>query len=436
MTDHDRFERTIERRITTHVAPAARPFDAGAVAREAMHAGAPSRLARWSRRRPEGGGHLRLGGLILFTGLIAGGAIVALPASQGPSPAPEQRIGKVVTTGSMTRTFSASAGVELADGRVLVAGEDRSSGTGVAEVWDPTSGTWTDAGSPLGSFPGGVSLVALPDGRAILMRGPDPLLHGSGDLADPGIWDPATLALMPIPPPERSRGWRPVIALHDGRVLGVAEVSETEVRSVAWDPASGSFDDLGRLDVRASYATGLADGRILLAGLVGAGAIRVALVDKTGHPSDERPLRDLARAQVGDSAPGYRASFQPVHLADDRVAFLSEGTNGVNDPVDVWDPAAEAFAEVRFGDHHPYATGAAGLPDSRVLLTGASYLGDTLWIWDPATGNTTPAPASVAARTSSRWSAGVVVPLRDGRILLADGGDNTGPTDDAFIYVP
>src|SRR5207249_761388 len=100
------------------------------------------------------------------------------------------------STGAMAEARSSPVAVRLHGGRVLVAGGGDRSGHmwSSAELFDPTSGTWT----PTGTLSVGRQAPAgalLPDGRVLLAGGtceyPFPSL-ASAELYDPatGTWSP------------------------------------------------------------------------------------------------------------------------------------------------------------------------------------------------------------------------------------------------------
>lgn len=392
-----------------------------------------SRTGRWGT---DGSGR-RAGTLVLLAALLAAGAAATLPGTSGPSPEPEAVTGHLVATGPMSGVLTQVSGIELTDGRVLVVGQDRRAGAGAAELWDPATGTFAAAGSDLGSFTDGATLVAIPGGKAVVSQAPGRfILQTGGDSARPALWEPATLAVTPIALPRDLEDWRPLLTLDDGRVLGTGRRPDMDARSVAWDPATGVFEDLGELDVRATYGTRLRDARVLVAGMLDDRSIRVSLLDGGGHPSSSTAPRAHEAGQDGDPPPRGSSRFEAVHLPDDRIAFLTVN-GGVEDAVQVWDPRSDAFVPIPFGDAGPVnLVGAAALADTRVLVGGASYLGETTWIWNPGAGATVDGPGPDPGEPHYGWSPAAIVPLHDGRVLLV-GGTGAGSDDDtSFIYTP
>jgi hypothetical protein len=142
--------------------------------------------------------------------------------------------GKFTATGSMTTGRECAAGALLPDGRVLVAGGDTGSVTaGTADIYDPRTGRFAPTGNmAVGRF--SHSATALADGRVLI----------SGGLIEPGLiasTDPGILAVT------------------DNSYLASAEL---------YDPDTGKFTKIGpMLSRRVGHtSTLMEDGRVLLAG--------------------------------------------------------------------------------------------------------------------------------------------------------------------------
>ena len=93
------------------------------------------------------------------------------PAAASPTPV-EPRAATWTTTGNMleARTRSQTATL-LLDGRVLVAGgEDASGGLTSAELYDPSSGSWTATGS-MTMYRAGQTATLLRNGKVLVAGG-------------------------------------------------------------------------------------------------------------------------------------------------------------------------------------------------------------------------------------------------------------------------
>lgn len=358
MTEFDRFDARLQARLDAHLAPAVRPFDAAAIARAAMRAPqARGGLADWIPTRGFagwGGRGWPLGARIasaivvaLLSGVLIGAGLVLVGATR-ESPAPA----------SPPPSASATAPIIALPTPPL----------------GPPSGTFVGTGS-LNTGRAGHTALLLRDGRVLVIGG----WYG--------------IESTSVPPP-------------------------TEI----YDPTSGTFERLDPIvfalsrgndaleDNQAEFtATELPDGRVLVAGgRLGAGPFArppsssAALFDpKTGVTT---PAGEMTVARAGHVA---------VLLRDGRV-LLAGGVGGVAEEslasAEIYDPATREFTATG-----PLATDraykmqglqAALLPSGRVLISGGtqqdatggtSAIGQTLELYDPATGSFGAIPADVPA---------------------------------------
>jgi WD40 repeat protein len=169
-----------------------------------------------------------------------------------------------------TLTFSATASMGtsrafnsmavLPDGRVFVApGESRTT----AEVYDPVSATFSSAGT-MSSYGFGLAM-ALSDGRVVVVGGSS---LGNRGVAE--VWDPTTLTFSP----ERALPGRVTraVLLDNGRILLVG--GEPANWSGTFDPTTGVTTSIQSTRAWHPRATRLADGRVLIVGGLADGDIR------------------------------------------------------------------------------------------------------------------------------------------------------------------
>lgn len=159
----------------------------------------------------------------------------------------------------------------LTDGRILLAGGNSASGyaeghTASAEIFDPSVEGFTSTGSM--SVPRmNHTAVVLSDGRVLISGGRS---SNFNYLASAEIFDPATGAFSPAAsPPEAKTGGFGVL-LADGRVLvtgGIVPYVSTNTAAV-YDPVSNSWMSVGPMTTIRTYhtATRLGDGRVQIVG--------------------------------------------------------------------------------------------------------------------------------------------------------------------------
>ena len=219
----------------------------------------------------------------------------------------------------------------LPDGKVLVAGGDYHGSvygnlnvyTNAARLYDPASGTWSGTGA-MTSARARHTATLLPNGKVLVTGGLNgnatPAVHASAELYDPatGTWSPTGNLMHP-------RCNHTGTLLQSGKVLvaggnnqGASGAAVTTAE--LYDPSTGTWTDTGSLiDARAGHtATLLASNRVLVTGgSDGSGALATAEIydPATGRWSSTGNLRQPHR--------GHRATLLP----DNRVLIAGGGTN-------------------------------------------------------------------------------------------------------------
>jgi len=285
------------------------------------------------------------------TVLVAGGQINGLPGNNCPAQCPPSQIdpsgaiaaaeiydpstGTWSVTGSMTSPRFEHTATLLDDGRVLVVGAELAPDYLVAatELYDPAMGTWTRTGD-LNTPRWQQFTVKLPGGRVITAGG-----FGGSALSSVEIYDPATgnwklAGGLLAPRVERGVAFTldngsVLLAAGDGggdRMLASAEL---------YKPAKGSTATSSMSTTRGEPAFAkLADGRVLVVGgfdIPGTGVI-------------------LTSAEVYDPAAGTwsaagdmsvaRFDFEATLLNDGRVLVTGGTGDGViKSSAEIFDPA-------------------------------------------------------------------------------------------------
>lgn len=253
--------------------------------------------------------------------LLAGG-ITALPVANRTEVIDPQT-GQVQTSGNLAQTRHGHSLTLLADGRVLlVGGTARAS----AEIWDPQTGQWQFAANLLQHDRAGHSATLLADGR-VLIAGGHSMSEGAYVFAE--LFDPVSRRFSPLPqtdltPRAAHSAWRAA----DGTVLLLAgeRARQQDLQPLAdalrFDPRTQRFEALPGLAAARTLAPAapLGDGRWLLAG---------------GQDDSQRALRRNEAWAPGQPAlprtelPEPRVLHSLTPLPDGRLLLLGgEGLQG------------------------------------------------------------------------------------------------------------
>jgi len=430
MTDMDRFETRLATWLEERADLATRPFDAGSIARavatQPRRRGWLTSMGSISAASPRQWRFVLVMALLVV--LLAASAAVVGSQLLRSSPEPLIPADRGVFT-LTARTASAHQGhtaTLLADGRVLVIGGDGDD-AGLAEAWDPGTGSFSPAGV-LAQSRGAATSTLLPDGRILVVGGTR--VDGSGQaLTSAELWDPTTSSFSPTGSLALARSGHLALLLRDGRVLVIGGRPEDDVDTAEiWDPTTGSFADapLPRQSGMVLAATLLSDGRVFLVGQTAA---------QVWDPATD------AVVGTGKTIPGHVAT-RAMLLHDGRVLVIGNAVRP--DPVsfddsdylalgDVWDPATGLFTPAGSTSRPQVGPVTAFLEDGRVLVVGGwdgwhpSSRGSggtsptgAAELWDPASNSFSPTGSMHTARGGDHTA----TTLLDGRVLVV--GDTTG----------
>jgi hypothetical protein len=297
-----------------------------------------------------------------------------------------------VAVGSMEMHCMWCSATLLDDGRVLVVGKR-------AELYDPTTATFTPTGPPATDHGQGAS-VRLADGRVLVVSALEPAAE---------LYDPTTGEFTAVPgsietvlealsrPPAAEPSATPVV-LADGRVLLVGRAA-----AAIFDPDTGELGPTAPMaEVRpsGSTATLLDDGRVLVAG---------------GAPVAE--VYDPATGTFTSTGPLTSAlEYHTATVLDDGRVLLAGGTSAA---AQIFDPASGTFTPTGSMATARSMHIAALLADGRVLVVGGADgpadrgVARTAEFYDPATGQFTPAPAPTGDRRAA-----TAITLDNGDVLV------------------
>jgi hypothetical protein len=410
------FETLFSRQLRAYAEAGVRPVDRFAIAAETIAGGRTT--PRWRRGlglAPARGNRVLVPLLVgLALAALAGGALLVGSRLVDPRTVPHTYLDQLVSAPDLSMPMARPALVPLADGRVLVIGDDGDGGgTGTrALVYDPATGSSEPTGPLVSSESLGVeSAVRLKDGTVLVVGN----AGGSGGTAVAQVFDPSTLRFTPVGPMVTPRGGAAVALLPDGHVLfagGTPSGQDAATSSAElFDPDTSTFSTTGSLGIsHASAATAiLPDGRVFVA------------------PGEYRSNAEVYDPSTGAFSAGgvlRSGSGIPIALPDGRVVFIHSSLSG-RGTVEVWNPSAITFEPVPADRLPGGVTSAILLDDGRILLVGgapANWSG----IYDPATGVTTPIlPTRAWGPMATRLADGrvlVVGGLLDGKIRPSGGG--------------
>ena len=351
-------------------------------------------------------------------------ASTALPALPSASPVPNATEppgpNKVAPSrGWMTQWRDYAAAARLLDGRVLIVGGvggdfDTNVDLSSAELFDPKTKTFSATGSMYQTHGRQFTATTLLDGRVLVVGGTD--LSGLTESMDAELYDPTTGTFTQTGQPLNATWYHTATRLEDGRVLiigGEAPDLGPGVATQLYDPAAGRFTRGPSMPLTASpdIALLLTDGRVLVVG-------QRVLPDGSGGADGAAELYAPASGAFSPTgAPVSRAdTVVGTVLADGRVCIAAGGL------IQIYDPATGKFTRagtLAFTATRPQ--GATALGNGRVLIT---YLNDnarTYWaqVFNPATGKSVVTGRMVESRTMYTTTL-----LLDGRVLIAGSALN------------
>jgi hypothetical protein len=343
----------------------------------------------------------------------------------------------------MARPRSGHSAILQPDGRVLVIGGTGPNGrTDDAELWDPANSSFT-AVPPMRHPRGlGATVAAFPDGRALVVGGASRDQDHPGQVVAAEVWDPASGTF-------RDAGrlpWRPnrvqILPLADGGALVVGRPGRDWLR---WDPDRRQFERAGQPSQQRDHVFGLNGGRVLAVGITDP-------IDCRQGPSDAAtpdaevwlPLRGTFRAAGAFGTPRGAASV--TALPDGGALFYGGGNALCFDvayyrTAEHWDPRTRRFSPAghtrRGRDEHT----ATLLPDGRVAFIGGrvqrmpqpeGVVTAAVEVWDPVTRSFSAAGRLLEPRTGH-----TAVLLLDGSVLVMGGTDaDERALDTAELWVP
>lgn len=304
--------------------------------------------------------------------LITGGRNGNIPLSSAELYDPTT--GNFTATGSLVTSRCAHSATLLQNGTVLIAGGYNFGNSNSlptlssAEIYDPTSGTFSATGSLVTSRTGH-SATLLPSGKVLVAGGAsttDGYMYFT--LASAELYDPAARTFSATGSLNTART-APATLLNNGQVLVTGGSSLGAGGPFAsaeiYDPTAGTFSLTGSLVTARSGHTStlLQDGKVLIAG--GSGADNAALFGELYDPS-AGTFSDTGSLNFG------RSGHAAILLTNGQVLLVGGGVSSqqLMNISELYDPASGLFILDAPTNYSRFFLSATLLNNGQVLVTG------------------------------------------------------------------
>lgn len=399
---------------------------------------------------------LMLAGRILLTIIVA--ATLTACSSGGVAEAPVYLTtpqGTKVAALAMLSAREDAAAIRLRDGRVLICGGNTTGTVGgvtpSAELFDPKARTFSATGSMTAAREG-ATITMLPDGRVLVAGGAQNVGFRS-ELASAEIYDPSSGTFSATGSMSIPREGHTATALRDGRVLivgGSDNGTHTLDSAEIYDPAIGTFQRVGHLNQprEVHTATLLLSGKVLVAGGGRGGMPGGYIAYDTAEifdPASGRFAKVLARMKSD------RVGAVAQLLGDGRV-LLAGGKSGKImtarlgtiasfaplKSAEIYDPESGTFIPTGSMQAAHYLATATTLDNGQVLVVGGWLIqGPTISGMRDAEVYQPELSSFSHTRTAVGRLENTATLLDDGEVLLAGGIDaNSLVTSAVEFYSP
>jgi N-acetylneuraminic acid mutarotase len=320
-------------------------------------------------------------------------------------------------TGNMSTPRVFPAATLLPGGKVLVAGgvvlSSFFDALATAELYDPTTGTWSPTGS-MSTGRAAPTMTLLPSGKVLVVGG-----EGQSDfLASAELYDPATGQWQATGSLSNARAFHTATLLGSGKVLVVGGFEPPDVNLATaelYDPATGQWHATGATSVsRGSHtATLLASGQVLVAGGTSSAGLTSSAELYDPAAGTWTPVAPMLTAREN-----HTATLLPSGAV--LVAGGSDSSGSALTEVELYDPTSGTWRRTSsLSAPHARHT-ATRLPSGRILVVAGDanhILGNTTELFDPASETWSDAGCTVEDRY---FHTATLLP--SGAVLVAGGG--------------
>jgi N-acetylneuraminic acid mutarotase len=362
------------------------------------------------------------------TAILAALLVAGLFSAAHPAPAGAAVPGAFTKTKAMATARADHAAVKLNDGRVLVTGGGDYNGTRSAELFTPSTKSWSAAAS-MKDIRTLHTATVLADGRVLVVGG-----YNSGALGTAELYNPATNTWTRTGSLTYARYDHTATLLADGKVLVTGGYGDGSAlgTSELYDPSTGTFGSIAYLNYdRAQHVAARVSGKkVLVAGTDAYCCGSNSTVPRTAEVYNES---SNSWTLVGQMGVGRRYGATATVLADGRVLISGGQTTSyaATSAAELFNPSTNSFSFTGDLNNARYNHEATRLNDGRVLVTGGYGSEGSAEIFSPASGEWQLTGSLLEDR--SRHTA---TPLSGGKVLVAGGYGDAGELDSAEIFNP
>ncbi len=358
--------------------------------------------------------------------MIAAGWLATPRAAR---PVRAEAAGRIVPTGNSLEPRFDHTATLLPNGKVLIAGGMARNGLiePTAELYDPHSGRFSSAGEMRSARGWGATATLLPGGKVLIAGGASgSWCSASCYLASAELYDPSANTFTLVGSMRTPRAGANAILLQNGDALIVGGNEASSSAGVAsaelYHPSSGTFSATGSMHAASAAALILLkDGKVL------------ALNDSGAELYDP----STGRFTPAGKAPVERGKFGAALLPDGRVLVAGGQVGGAwgsrIDTTEIYDPASETFQpgpEMSF-TRFKLRKAVVPLGDGRILIAGGAAQPE---VYDPGSNSFRPTAGSLL----DCYYFSTATRLPDGEVLIVGGYARGGGAafNHAWLYQP